>query len=102
MDNLRSKYFNLKSKYQLCHTFLIVFRCMALLLFLSIVIFVVMYSIYANGQPSWEKTYDDLSTIATVLVPVVAAFWIISKIVVVVIKRKLLVLKWKAEIIDEI
>lgn len=102
MDNLRSKYFQLKSKYQLINTFLIVLRCMELLLFIAIVIFVVMYSMYANGQSSWENVYDKLSNLSKVLVPVVISFWVVFEIVVAIIKRKLLALKWKAEIIDEI
>ena len=61
-----------------------------------------MYSLYAQGQPSWENAHDKFSSLSSIIVPVVVSFWVLFKIIVVVIKRKLLVLKWKAEIIDEI
>jgi hypothetical protein len=102
MDNLRIKYYKLKSIYQIINTFLIVFGCTILLFLIGVIGFVVYYSIYSHALQSWEGTYNKLSDVCSILIPVVIAFWIVMKVIAVSIKRKLLYIKWKTEIIDEI
>lgn len=101
-QDLRNEYFSKKNTYMIFHAILTVLRCIGLLLIVAIIIFVSLYSTISNGQTEWKNTFDSLSEIARIIVPTELSLWIICKIIVVVLKRKLQRLKWKAEIVDEI
>ena len=103
MDNqeIRKHYFQKKKSYQIFYTLLTLFRGLGALLLISMVVFVVMYSIYGNGS-EWENAFDAASKVFRVLIPVVLCLWIISKIIVTKKKNYLLYLKRKSDIIDEI
>ena len=104
MDNqeIRKQYRQKKKSYLFFHTFLTLFRCLGLVLLISMVIFVVMYSNNVNGNNKWQEIFDVASKVYRVLIPTVIILWIISKLIVVRKRNYLLYLKRKSDIIDEI
>ena len=102
MDNLRNYYFSQKHKYVFFHTFLIVFRCIGCLMFGSILIFVILFSYLTNGQDGWIGAFYKVSNVVQIVVPIVTLLWIASKVIVVLMRKKLLKIKREANVLDEI
>lgn len=100
--DLRNYYFSQKHKYVFFHTFLIVFRCIGLLMFGSILMFVILFSYLTNGNDGWIDAFYAVSKVVRVVVPIVLILWIASKVVVVLLRKKLLKIKEQAGVLDEI
>ena len=100
--DLRNYYFSQKHKYVFFHTFLIVFRCIGLLMFGSILLFVILFSSLTNGNDGWIDAFYAVSKVVRIVVPIVVSLWIASKVIVVILRKKLLKIKEEAGVLDEI
>ena len=104
MDNaaLRNYYFKQKHTYIFFHTFLIIFRCIGLLMFGSILMFVILFSYLTTGQDGWIDAFYVVSDIVQIVVPIVLVFWISFKVIDSLLKKKLYKIKMEAGVLDEI
>lgn len=102
MDNLRNYYFKQKHIYILFHTCLIIIRCIGLLMFGSILLFVVLFSYLTNGQDGWIDAFKQVSQVVQIVVPIVVILWIGIKTIDVMLRKKLLKIKMEAQVLDEI
>ena len=71
-------------------------------MFGSILLFVILFSYLTTGDDAWIDAFYAVSKVVKIVVPIVVSLWIASKVIVVILRKKLLKIKEEAGVLDEI